>query len=318
MKKKNVKQRIQLVPVFPYMDKLVRRKRSAGKELTADLYRAASNWLRKFWGNDKLLFSQITSSFVDRFYGFLLSQEHLAVNSINSYMSNFRAMYNIGIREEMVLPPVVHPFAHLTLHVGKTVKRAVRLETVKEIASMDLKDEPSLEAARDYCIFSFLGCGIPFVDLSHLTRDNIVGEELVYNRIKTGTLIRVRITSGMRRILNKYISSERPYLFPALTLISGKSSHETYKHDLRLYNNNLRIIGERLSVPVSLTSYVFRHTWATEALRKHTPVAIISQALGHTSEKTTRNYLAALDQSELDAANSVITREIDGLMGVRA
>lgn len=35
MKKKDVKQRIQLVPVFPYMDKLIRRKRSAGKESTA-------------------------------------------------------------------------------------------------------------------------------------------------------------------------------------------------------------------------------------------------------------------------------------------
>ena len=314
MKKKNVKRKIPAVCVFPYLDRLIRRKRSAGKESTADLYRASCNWLRKFRGNDKLLFSEITPALVDGFYSFLCSQEYLATNSINSYMSNFRAMYNIAVREEMALPPAVHPFAHLTLHAGKTVKRAIRLETIKEIASMDMKDEPGLETARDYCIFSFLGCGIPFVDLSHLTHDNIVGEELVYNRIKTGTLIRVRITSGMRYILGKYVSSESPYLFPALTLAEGKSSHEAYKRDLRQYNRNLQAIGERLSVPVTLTSYVFRHTWATEALRCHTPVAVISQALGHTSEKTTRNYLAFLDQSELDAANRIVTREVDCLM----
>lgn len=96
MKKKDVKQRIQLVPVFPYMDKLIRRKRSAGKESTADLYRAASNWLRKFWGNDKLLFSRITPSLVDCFHSYLLSQEHLAANSINSNMSNDQSMLDVA------------------------------------------------------------------------------------------------------------------------------------------------------------------------------------------------------------------------------
>lgn len=318
MKKKNVKRLTSVVPVFPYMDKLICRKRLAGKESTADLYRASCNWLRKFRGGCQLLFSHITPSLVDHFCSFLNSQEHLATNSINSYISNFRAMYNTAIRESIISRPAIHPFEHLTLHPEKTAKRAVRLETVKEIAGMDLKHDPGLAAARDFCLFSFLGCGIPFVDLSHLTHNNIVGEELVYNRIKTGTFIRVRITPGMRHILNKYASPESPYLFPALTLIDGKSSHEAYKRDLRQYNRNLRILGERLAAPVSLTSYVFRHTWATEALRKHIPVAVISQALGHTSEKTTRNYLAALDQSELDAANRMITQEIDGVMGARA
>ncbi|WP_233567400.1 hypothetical protein [Parabacteroides sp. AM58-2XD] len=48
-----------------------------------------------------------------------------------------------------------------------------------------------------------------------------------------------------------------------------------------------------------------------------TPVAIISQALGHTSERTTRHYLAALDQSRLNSANEIITKGLDVLVGVR-
>lgn len=315
MKKKHVKRQTPVASVFPYMDGLIRRKRAAGKESTADLYRASSNWLRKFRGNDQLLFSQITPALVDSFHRFLCSQRHLAANSINSYMSNFRAMYNIGMREEAAVRPSVHPFTHLVLRTEKTAKRAVRRETIEEIASMNLKQEPELEKARDLCLFSFLGCGIPFVDLSHLTPGNIVGEELVYNRVKTGTLIRVRITSGMRTILDKYASAKNPYLFPVLTPASGKSSHEAYKHDLRQYNRCLKVIGKRLSAPVRLTSYVIRHTWASDALRQNTPVAIISQALGHTSEKTTRHYLAALDQSMLDAANAVIIKGIDEVIG---
>ena len=59
---------------------------------------------------------------------------------------------------------------------------------------------------------------------------------------------------------------------------------------------------------------VFRHTWATNALRKQVPLSIISQALGHTSEKTTRFYLASLEQSELNRANARVTEEVDLLL----
>lgn len=84
---------------------------------------------------------------------------------------------------------------------------------------------------------------------------------------------------------------------------------------LRSYNNSLKKIGRALSRPIHLTSYVFRHTWATNALRKQVPLSIISQALGHTSEKTTRFYLASLEQSELNRANARVTEEVDLLFG---
>lgn len=60
--------------------------------------------------------------------------------------------------------------------------------------------------------------------------------------------------------------------------------------------------------------YIVRHTWATNALRKQVPLSIISQALGHTSEKTTRFYLASLEQSELNRANARVTEEVDLLL----
>lgn len=84
---------------------------------------------------------------------------------------------------------------------------------------------------------------------------------------------------------------------------------------MHTYNTMLKEIGEQLAFPSKLTSYVARHTWATEALRQNIPVAVISQALGHTSEKTTRIYLAQLDQSVLNKANEAVTKEVgDSIM----
>lgn len=78
------------------------------------------------------------------------------------------------------------------------------------------------------------------------------------------------------------------------------------------------MIGGRLQLPAFLTSYVVRHSWATIAYRKYTPIALISQALGHTSERTTRHYLAQLDQSELSKANLLIIGTVDNLVRLRA
>jgi len=79
--------------------------------------------------------------------------------------------------------------------------------------------------------------------------------------------------------------------------------------------NVLRLIRTILFFIAFLNiTYVFRHTWATNALRKQVPLSIISQALGHTSEKTTRFYLASLEQSELNRANARVTEEVDLLL----
>lgn len=307
------------ITFFSYADTLVRRKRKAGKYSTADLYRASSNWFRQYWIKDTLSFAEITPSLIDCFWAWLQALGHLKNNSINSYMSSLRAIYNTAVREGLVPASNLSPFAHLNFRSEETAKRAISMDTLEEIACLDVSDDPALQKAKDFSLFSFLACGIPFVDLAHLTRNNILGDELVYNRIKTGNLVRIHITDGMQRLLDEYTIPGSTYLFPILPeKSSGKQLHEAYKHALFCYNSNLVNIGNRLTIPIHLTSYVFRHTWATEALYNDIPVAVISQALGHTSEKTTRHYLDLLDQSKLDAANNLITKRVDGLIGRRA
>ena len=63
-----------------------------------------------------------------------------------------------------------------------------------------------------------------------------------------------------------------------------------------------------LTVP--LTSYVARHGWASIARSRNIPLAIISEAMGHDSEKTTRIYLASLDTTSVDKANSRILKAL--------
>lgn len=300
--------------IFVYMDFQVARKREAGKDSTADLYRVVRNRLYRFWKGASLQWTDITAAMVDDFDSSLRA-EGLAVNTVNSYLSSFRALCHTALREG--LPgPACDPFAGLHLKREETTKRALKIAEVNKVMQADYPAEPSLREALDLFIFSYLACGIPFVDLAYLTKKNIVGGEIVYYRHKTGALIRVGITPAMRLLLRKYGQKGSPYLFPILS--AGKDGHEVYKAALRKYNSLLVIIGEHLHLSVKLTSYVARHSWATEALRQNIPVAVISQAMGHTSEKTTRIYLAQLDQSILNKANAKITKKAADMFLERA
>ena len=56
--------------------------------------------------------------------------------------------------------------------------------------------------------------------------------------------------------------------------------------------------------------YVARHSWASIAKSRNIPVSIISDGMGHESEKTTRIYLASLDNFAVDKANNLIIKSI--------
>ena len=59
-----------------------------------------------------------------------------------------------------------------------------------------------------------------------------------------------------------------------------------------------------------LTMYVARHSWASAAKAKGIPVSVISEGMGHDSESTTQIYLASLDTSIVDSANSIILNSL--------
>nr|MDE7073730.1 tyrosine-type recombinase/integrase [Odoribacter sp.] len=83
-----------------------------------------------------------------------------------------------------------------------------------------------------------------------------------------------------------------------------------YRAAAHLVNEKLKAVGRRLGLPVPLTMYVARHAWASIAQSKRVPLSVISEGMGHDSENTTRIYLASLDTSAVDRANSAILKAL--------
>ena len=302
------KQRVGKSPwLSAYVQARVDEKRRLGKESTAELYRAAGNHFLRFLGGKDCRMTDITPTMVSDFIFYLQSLE-LRTNTINSYLSSLRAIYNAAYRGGLIVA-LHRPFVQLKLKREMTGKRAVAVQVIERMAAEDWP-QGKLEKAADLAVFSFLACGMPFADIVRLKKTDIADGELSYHRHKTGTRISLKVTNSMKFIFEKY-ANDSPYLFD---LTDERCSHSQYKRLLAQHNQSLQEIGKRLGVETRLTSYVMRHTWATEAFRHHVPVAIIGKALGHSSEKTTRIYLSQLDRTEQDQANALVTATIDKMI----
>ena len=263
-----------------------KQKRSNGDESTADLYRATRNHFAAFIreGEKSGLLGDVTQDVVQEFVLYLKGKK-LRVNSVNSYISNLRAMYNRACRGWKGRPEE-RPFEGMQLQREETVKRAVPVEVIKQMAALDLEEEPEKKLEVDMALLS-------------------------YRRQKTGALIEMEVSESMQLLIDRYRREDSKYLFPVL---EEGATHEQYKHCLAQENQYLADVQVLLGLSAKLTTYVFRHSWASAAYHLGIPIAIISQALGHSSEKMTRIYLSAFDVGKVGEANKKVSEGIKELM----
>ncbi len=124
---------------------------------------------------------------------------------------------------------------------------------------------------------------------------------------KTGRPLQVEVTEQIQKIYGIDNSSDSIYVFG---MIEGDTPYDLYKSYKNAYvrlNRNLKQIAQQLSLGVNLTSYVARHSWANIAKQKGIPIAIISEGMGHSSERLTRIYLKDFDSSVIDDANKLVS-----------
>ena len=99
-----------------------------------------------------------------------------------------------------------------------------------------------------------------------------------------------------RDVLNKY-RSDSEYLFPIfLQYHKTEQQRRNRLHKvITKVNDALKEIGKELGIPIDLTTYVARHSYATVLKRSGVSTAIISESLGHSSERVTQIYLDSFE-----------------------
>ena len=284
-----------------YLHRLEEEKRTGYRLSIQQTY----NSLIKFNRHLDIPFSGIDCNWLRRYETWLRKQDK-SENTIGIRFRNIRTIFNLAVDMELVKQED-YPFKKFKvskLH-QETAKRALSKDEIQAVISYPVggKDFYTRLAVSLFTFSYFMG-GINFVDMAYLTEKNIIEGRLIYHRKKTSKLINLPLQEEALMVLKRYKDSSKGYLFPILS-----KEHNTEQQKLnRLHkvitkvNRALKAIGEKLNIPIKLTTYCARHSYATVLKRAGVATSIISESLGHSSERVTQIYLDSFENNQIDKA----------------
>lgn len=283
----------------------ITRLEQKGKTRTSETYLSTYRSFMRFLKKDDMFLYEINQNMIED-YEIWLQENGLTPNSTSFYMRILHTVLNKAVKQALL--PSCDFFQNVYTGIAATAKRAIGIEDLKRIKALELKMYPNLEFARDMFLLSLYFRGMSFIDMANLQHKNLQNGHLVYCRQKTGQRLDIKWEKQMSDILGKYPDDVK-YLLPILKAPDG-GSRKCYKNASKQINRWLKKIGTMASIRIPLTMYVARHTWASLAKQKNIPISVISDGLGHDSEKTTLIYLSTLDTSAVDDANSKILADL--------
>ncbi|MDY4649088.1 MAG: site-specific integrase [Muribaculaceae bacterium] len=292
--------------LFNFMESIIAKLKQNGKVRTSETYKSTLNSFKKFRQDEDIMLDCLTSEIMEAYEAWH-HKRGVSPNTISFYTRILRAVYNRAVEDDIIENR--NPFRHVYTGVDKTVKRALPLVMIKKIKALDLTLTPSLDFARDMFLMSFYLRGMSFIDMAFLRKTDLKNGYVTYRRRKTGQQLIIEWTKEMQMILDKYPENTTDYLLPIIRN-PGTNERCTYRNMGYNINHNLKKIAKMVGVQIPLTLYVARHSWASAAKAKGIPLSVISEGMGHDSEATTQIYLASLDTSVVDKANSLILKSL--------
>lgn len=256
-----------------------------------------------FHGHLDIHFSDIDVTWL-RHYEAWLRFKGSAENTIGKRFRTLRAVFNLAI-EQGIVKAEYYPFKiYKVSKLHQTpAKRAISKEDIMKVINYQCTD-PYNRLAVDLFTFGYFMGGINFGDMASLKSENIVDGRLVYIRRKTHKLIRLPLQPKALEIIERYHTNGALFLFPILSDFHKTEQQQRNRLHKVLSNVNKRLkrIGKELEIPIDLTTYVSRHSYATVLKRSGVSTSIISESLGHSSEKVTQYYLDSFENSQIDEA----------------
>ncbi len=281
-----------------YARKHIEKMIARGQERTSRDYRWALYSLEKFAGEDDVMFSQLTYSFLSRWIESLSqtsrSKEKYPINLRQIHKS---AMLEFNDEDRGIL--LIHnPWLKITIPKGDTSnKRAIAPFLLRKffgvVPDFSRFTHPLQELGQDVALMSFCLCGINSIDLFYAEKSQYYDGILHYNRRKTcksrsdNAYFEIRVPQFIIPTFEKYLSKDKesPWLFDFHDRLSNADSFNAN------VNAGISQICKKVSPNFHASLYSFRHSWATVAQNGcGASLSEIDFALNHSTNKMARVY----------------------------
>jgi len=309
---------LNLILVVDFFENYVSKLRAQERIKTAESYQSALNSLLQY--RRYLKFQDITPDFLSAYEIWMLAKKK-SKTTVGVYLRSLRTIYNLAMQRGIV-NYAQYPFKQYTIPAPRKSKRAFKDEQIKTLFNAKMDDEPYARAL-DIWRFSFLCNGINLKDIALLKWENISGDYMEFLRKKTENTkrdnvlpIRVHLNKHAQTIIKRWCSASgdaEHYLFPILEPgLSVQEIENRIANLTRTTNKYLKRIGEQLGIPVKLTTYTARHSFATKLKNSEkVSLSFIMESLGHSSIKTTMDYLAGFEDDSIRKNHEVLMEGLE-------
>ena len=292
-----------------FANKYIGKMYNEGRDKPAANYRTALRSLSLFLGKDDIAFSDITSSVIRKWID-MLSDTRRAKNMypicIQKIFEEGCLEYNDYDKNIIKIPH--QPFKPIRIpKIDIAESRAIAPEIIKQILSAT-PIYTREQLAIDVCLMIISLAGINTVDLYKMLPDCLRDHKLCYNRAKTKNTrpdkayIEIAIPEHIRYLIDVYKGKDHLFNFA--------EQYHTPDYFSTAVNKGLLSVCTRYNLP-KVTTYVFRHSWATIAQNVcGFSTEQVAFALNHTSaHKVTMGYIKK-DFSVIDRMNEAVWQVI--------
>jgi integrase len=286
-----------------YARKHIDRMIDKGEQRNARNYELALQHMERFAGTTKVMFSHLTSNFVNRWIE-SMEQTHRAKEMYPICMRQVfkAAQVEMNDYDNGIIRIKTNPWVKVKIpKADRAEKLAITPEACREFFSFPLPDSkmkyPLMELGRDVAMMVLCLAGINTVDLFNLRKEDYHGGIIHYQRAKTkkfradGAYMEMRVPPILLPLFDKYANKDAAddHLF----VFSQR--HTTNDSFCANVNGGIRQICRAMGMTKDedYSAYTFRHTWGTVAQNDcGASISEVAFAMNHSSgHKVTRGYI---------------------------
>ncbi len=281
-----------------HIDRMIDR----GQERNAKNYKLALQHMERFFGTNRIMFSQLTSPQVNRWVASLDTTRRAKEMYPVCMRQVFRAAtqefndYDCGL-----IQIKTNPWGKVKIpQADRADKKAISPEDCRLFFTAPLPEsdriDPLAELGRDVAKLVLCLAGMNTVDLYNLRKSDYRHGCLCYKRAKTtkaradDAYIEMRVEPVIQPLIEKYLAGpDDPYL---LTFHRRYSTSDSFCANV---NSGIKKLCKSMNIPKEdrYCVYTFRHTWGTVAQNDcGASIAEVGFAMNHSHHHTvTRGYI---------------------------
>lgn len=219
---------------------------------------------------ESILFYEITPEFFDKMIAHFKNKEKNQPNTLQTLSKNFKKYLHIANKKGIITPLSYADIKTTRCLSNRTFLEANEIQRLNQYYTSGFIND-SLKAILGRFLFSCF-TGLRISDIKAITKENIVGDVLIFFAKKTGKLQRVQLNQSALSFVNEEKVFTGDYSEPHI-------------------NRELKVIAKTCGISKRVTFHVARHSFATNFLICGGRVEVLQKLLGHSKIEQTMEYV---------------------------